>query len=355
MNKKKKVWIGLGILAILGIVGYFWMYSTGTPEVKVGQLSSQLIQEKLTTTGTIATGGQQDVYLQADRGEMKKIWVDEGQKVVKGSKLVELTNPSANMEVSQAEIALKQAKIKWNNLQKQKKREGNKSSSLKDQIQLARLELEQARKQLRQAKLKKDQLIIKSKQDGIVAKVNENAVNGSNSPQPVVIVADINNTKIEAKVSEYDALKLKEDQQVVVTSDALPGKEWMGRVRKIGILPDSVGSQTTSEDSQEKQVDYPVEIGLDEKPPMKIGSRVIVEVILTSARLQAIPQAAVRQDGDQSYVFVVEKRSLVRKNIKVGKRSDQYVQIISGITTSDQVVFNPTSELTAGKEVIVND
>lgn len=362
MSKKKKIWIWLGILIIIAVVVIYLLNQPAIPTVKVSKLSTELLEEKLTTTGTIAVDGQQEVYPQADRGEIKKVWVKEGQKVKKGAKLVEYTNQALDPEINQAELAIKQAKIKLDGLQKQKKKgkSANMSSGgvpdatgdLNQQIRLAKLDLEQAKKQLKQAKIKKDQLVVKSKQNGVVVKVNENATSGGSIPDAAVVVADLANVKVEAKVSEYDALKVKEDQKVVILSDAMPGKQWTGQVRKIAILPETNGSQQTA-DTQNTQVNYPIEISLDQKLPMKIGSRVITEIVLSSARLSAIPQSAVRQEGGQSYVFVVVKDQAVRINVKVGKRSNQYVEILSGITPSDGVIINPGPEVIANEDVIV--
>lgn len=358
--KKKKIWIAAGIASLIVIMVVLSVInSTETETVKLTKLSQELIEEKLTLSGTISSTKKQIVYLQPERGELKKVWVEVGQKIVKGTKLLEYESPAIQGEKQQADLAVKQARLKVNSLKKQKSR-GNQQmpltsdqsiGSIDEQIKLAQLELEQAKQQVQQAKRKQNQLIVTSKQNGVVVKVNENAISGANS-EPVVIVQDIDSVKIDSKVSEYDVLKIKKDQKTYISSEAIPERRWTGKVVKIGLIPIENQAPSLSQD-QNTEVSYPIEVIADEKLPMKLGSRLILEVITSSKNAQALPQSAIKQEGNQSFVFVVKNGKAIKTPVKIGTRSEQWVEIISGVTKGQDVVRNPSPSLVNGAEVIV--
>nr|WP_258567815.1 efflux RND transporter periplasmic adaptor subunit [Paenactinomyces guangxiensis] len=328
----------------------------------------------MTTSGTLSAGNQQMVYLQPDRGELKKILVKPGQKVKKGDRLIEYENPTLKGEKEQAELQVQTAKVKLNSLYRQKKQLGKSTvtpspnpgqgapgspnpdpgmaaskEEIDQQIQLTRLELKQAQKQLELAKSRQNRLFVRAENNGTVVQINENQGAGQSASEPVVVVADLGQLKVTANISEYDALKVKEGQTAAIKTDALPDKKWSAQVEKIGLLPKkNLAAEAANEDAQ---VTYPVELNVKESVPMKLGSRLILEIVTSAAKVKALPQSAIKEQGEQTFVFVVEKGKAVQKTVKVGRSNEQFAEIVSGITADHQVIVNPTSELASGAEV----
>lgn len=358
--QKKKVWIATGIVTLIVIMVVLSVVNAKETEtVKLTQLKQERIEEKLTLSGTISSTKKQTVYLQPERGELKKVWVKEGQKVQKGTKLIEYENPAIQGERQQANLAAKQARLKIQSLKKQKSR-GERPSpvagdqgagSIDDQIKLAQLELEQANKQVQQAKKRQNQLIVTSKQNGVVVKVDENAGSGVNA-EPIVVIQDLDSLKVDAKVSEYDVLKVQKDQKVYLLSETLPDRRWTGRVANIGWVPIENQPQVPSQ-TQNTEVSYPIEVIADDQLPMKIGAHLIVEIITSSKQAQVLPQAAIKQEGNQSFVFIVKNGKAVKTSVKVGTRNEQWVEIRSGVEKGQKVIQNPSPTLVDGAEVTV--
>ncbi|SEN59154.1 efflux RND transporter periplasmic adaptor subunit [Lihuaxuella thermophila] len=373
----KKIWIGAGIAAAVAAMVTIAVVQKSRAEgpVKVTRLEQKMFVETLTTSGTLTAGKQQAVYLEPDRGDLKKILVKQGQKVKAGDRLIEYENPTLDAERDQAELQIKTAKVKLDGLYKQKKQlkqtpppssvsgqilaanQGGSPGSGKDeieqQIRLARLELDQAEKQLDMVKAKESRLFVTSEQNGTVVQVNENAGAGTGgaatAAEPLVVVADLSQLKVTANVSEYDAIKVKAGQSVTIKTDAILDKEWTAKVEQVGFLPKT--NQVAASADQDAQVTYPVDIKLEEAVPMKIGSRLIIEITTSKERVKGLPQSAVKENGEQNFVFVVEKGKAVQKPVKIGRSNGDIVEILSGISADQPVIVNPPADLRTGMEV----
>lgn len=370
---KKKVWIGLGVAAlIITFITVAVLKQTLSKEtVSVTKLGTHNMQETFTTSGVLKAGSQQTVYYQAERGELKKVWVKPGQSVKKGQRLIEYENPQLRAEKEQMEMQIKSAEIKLNHLYRQKKNANASQGSteegapaggmpsmqpskeeLNQQIRLAQLELNQAKEQMKLVNERISHLVVTSKVNGTVVQVDEQAGNTPTFNNPLVVVADLNEFHVTANISEYDVLKVKEGQRVTLQSDALPDQKWTGEVKGVAYLPKQNQLEgATGNDGA--QVIYPIEIKVNEAIPLKIGSKLIVEITTATQQIKGLPQNAVIDQNDESFVFVVENGKAVKKTVKVGKRNDQVVEILSGISPQDQVIVSPPDGLTSGMEVTV--
>ncbi len=86
-------------------------------------------------------------------------------------------------------------------------------------------------------------LNVKSEMDGTVISVNQEAASKkSDIQEPVIHIGDPEHLIVAGNLSEYDTLKVKKGQSVTITSDAIPGKTWKGRVAAVGLVPDQKSS-----------------------------------------------------------------------------------------------------------------
>jgi multidrug efflux system membrane fusion protein len=75
----------------------------------------------------------------------------------------------------------------------------------------------------------------------------------------------------------------------------------------------------------------------------------------TAARAVALaPKAALRVEGDQTYVFVVDGQGLVdRRAVKAGGADGDRVEILAGLNSGERIVVSPPSALATGARVVV--
>jgi HlyD family secretion protein len=61
----------------------------------------------------------------------------------------------------------------------------------------------------------------------------------------------------------------------------------------------------------------------------------------------------VKQDGEDYFVFIVEEGKAIRKDVKLGATSDEFMELTSGLENGQEVIINPPDSLQNGMEVSV--
>lgn len=366
--KHRKIWIGSGLvlLIVVMITVYVLRNTQARAEVQTVEPTREEIHEEIVTSGVLEAGEKQEVYLDPERGEVSEISVKPGKKVKKGTTLVRYRNDLLISEKQQAEMQIEAARVKHSGLLQQLeevRKAGAAGQStpgapvggamseeqIRQEIRLAELELRQAQKQLETVQKRLERLTVKSTLSGTVVQVNPSGGRGT-SADPLVIVADLDDLKVRADVSELDVLKVKKGQSVTVRSDALPDEEWRGEVIRVGDLP-KADEKVAAAGGGSGQVVYPVDVRLEKSIPLKLGSNLIVEIAAKKRKALTLPQEAVMEEQGKSYVFVVEKGKAVRRQVKVGVSDGDRLEILSGVKSGEKVVLDPPEDLKSGAEV----
>jgi RND family efflux transporter MFP subunit len=114
--------------------------------------------------------------------------------------------------------------------------------------------------------------------DGVVlvrfAEVGESVPAGA----PLLTIADLSKTRIEAEVDEYDVSRVAVGGQATIRAEGFEGQTWRGNVEEI---PDSVTSRRLKPQDPSRPTDtrvLRVKIALVEPTPLKLGQRVEIEL-----------------------------------------------------------------------------
>jgi HlyD family secretion protein len=94
---------------------------------------------------------------------------------------------------------------------------------------------------------------------------------------PILTIADLRRTRIEAEVDEYDGGHVRLGAPVTITSEGYEG-QWRGTVEEI---PDSVTSRRLKPQDPSKPIDTRVllvKVALGEPVPVRLGQRVEVKI-----------------------------------------------------------------------------
>ncbi|MDR9792908.1 efflux RND transporter periplasmic adaptor subunit [Aeribacillus sp. FSL K6-8210] len=372
---RKKVLIGVGVAVIIALfvgISIFRAASKENPTVETVKLEQKEITGNVMIPGTLQLMNEQKIYYDAERGKIKKILVKEGDKIKKGAPLVIYENEQLELEKEQAKLSIEQSYIKLDQINEQLDDLKKKEEELKKQVgkeeaekqieneknqlqmdkKMTNLELKQQKIQKETVEKKISELEVKSEVDGIVITVDEDAsVAMGENVKPLIHIGSLNKMKVEGVISEYDSLKIKEGQSVVLKSDVVPDAKWKGKVLKIGILPQQSSEMT---ETGNEAVQYPVEVLVeDQNIPVKPGFKLIMEIETERKKANVIPLTAVQQDDDQQYVYVVKNGIITRKEIKTGTSTDEYIEVTSGLTKDDEIVREPSDEIKAGVEVTI--
>jgi cobalt-zinc-cadmium efflux system membrane fusion protein len=150
----------------------------------------------------------------------------------------------------------------------------------------------------------------------------------------VFTVADMSHLWIWIDVYERDLARVHRDDTAVVTTEAWPGKSFVGHVAYIS---DSVDPSSRA---ARARIDIANTDG-------KLKPGMFAEVVLTDphsldeGRLGlAVPPSAVIREGDGFVAFVKEgERRYERRTLRIGARTPDLVEILEGLSEGDQVVI----------------
>jgi multidrug efflux pump subunit AcrA (membrane-fusion protein) len=197
--------------------------------------------------------------------------------------------------------------------------------------------------------------------DGLVVYATslESGRHGRDEPPPQVGTAVSRNRRImllpdtsqmiaAIKVNEALVGLIEAGQQVLITSDALPDVMLTGTVRDVGVLAETGGWRDPN------RRDYTVSVLIEEgnEHGLKPSMRATGEIFIDSARdVLHVPVPAISMDGGQAYVFVPQGVRFARRPVSVGRASEMYVEVLSGLEEGEQVLLRePSPEEIIGED-----
>jgi RND family efflux transporter, MFP subunit len=171
------------------------------------------------------------------------------------------------------------------------------------------------------------------------------AVSGSggfNSGTEVLTIADLNSMIINAQVNQADVPRLKPDQSVEVTIEAVPGLKVFGSVERIS-------PQATIKNNLKG---YAARIVLkDPDPRIRPGMTANVKIPVASAEnVTAVPLAAVFTEKNpdtelvERFVYIQQGENFEKRNVKVGVTDYFYAEIQEGLSEGEVVSLEMPKE-----------
>jgi HlyD family secretion protein len=200
------------------------------------------------------------------------------------------------------------------------------------QITRAQLGIDQAKNALDEAQHQLDATTLRAPFAGIVGTLTAQIGGLSVSTIPAVTLVDTSTLHVTLKVDELDIGRVKPDQPVKLTLDALPDTTVTGRVDQIALIADSTGAI----------ISYDVTVQIDPTPaPLKVGMTASGTITVQELRdVLRIPNSYVRVDrrNNQAYANLVNAdETLIEVPVQLGLRTDDYSQIVAGLNEGDTV------------------
>jgi cobalt-zinc-cadmium efflux system membrane fusion protein len=142
---------------------------------------------------------------------------------------------------------------------------------------------------------------------------------------------------IVGDVYEKDIAKFKPGEQVTVTVDAYPGKQWTGRIQSLsGALDPTTRTlkvRVTLSNPDQKL-----------KPEMFAA----IHVDIGSHNALVVPTSAIIHEGQTTTVFVENGGAPEQRNVTTGQAVDGKVEITSGLQAGQKVATDGAELLTGG-------
>ena len=398
MKPKKIIIIIISIIVVLGLIWYFFMRNKEQPVVLTTERpETGAISTSVTATGTIQPVDTVIVGTQVS-GTVSALYADFNSTVKKGQLLAELDKTLIQATVDQAKASLAQAQSNATYQAANYKRQqllyetGSISKAEYDlalnTFQVAKANVNNTKAQLRAAERNLSFTQIYSPIDGVVlgrsVSIGQTVAASFNTPTIFTIAKDITKMQVEAKVDEADIGNVVKGQRSTFTVDAFIDDTFNGSVKEVRLQP-SISSNVVTYSTL---IDAPND-DKKLKPGMTasiiIYTKEINDAMLVSAKaLKFMPDSSLAKEyeiipikglgesgrggkkgngragaGNASaagrgssngsapeettakpaatYLWLVQGKKLVQKQVKIGLNDNTHVQVLEGLTANDVV------------------
>jgi HlyD family secretion protein len=370
----KKFLIGLVVVLALGGIVFASIHAQGRDKgekVYAEKAEQRELAQIVKATGELQPRIQVNISAHVI-AKIDKLYVQEGDLIRKGQPFLRLEQQafiaqrdqwaaqlrSSETAVQQAQVSLADARVKLARAQKLKA-DGITTQQDLEASQLAeasaRLALDSAREAVSQSRANlvkaQDDLTkttIYSPIDGRVitlnAKEGEVVVSGTmNNPASVIgVIADMAEINAEVDVDETEIVNVKLGQEATVRVDALPGREYKGKVVE-------VGSSGYNRPNQPDVTFFKVKVLLDH-PDDNLRARMSVRAeIRTASHAGALTvpiQAVVEREGEKGekakkVVYVIEGGKARERQVQTAISDETHVELTAGVKPGEQVITGP--------------
>jgi RND family efflux transporter MFP subunit len=208
-------------------------------------------------------------------------------------------------------------------------------------VEAARAQVEMARAGLAQARAQIGGSLLLSPFDAIVTEVFSRAGEYAQPGMPILHLSSARAGYIEAAAPARYAALLRVGLPARITLDTQPNRPLRGTVQRI--LP-LAGSDNRT---------FPIQITFAQQPdtlnPGVMG-RVEIELIGDPNAIR-IPTAALRNEGNRTYVLVIAYGKAARREVTLGATHGEMAQAIAGLKEGETVILSAPSSLQPGMAV----
>lgn len=151
---------------------------------------------------------------------------------------------------------------------------------------------------------------------------------------PILTVADLSTVWCFFNVYDKDLAAIRTGLPISVTADAFPGEVLKGSVNFVGSEVDPA----TRTVRIRATVRNP---GLRLGPGLFVKGRIEVPRTAANSQVMAVPKGALQTLEGRTTIFVrLDATKFARRFVETGPTFDEYVQILSGLRSGEQVVVN---------------
>lgn len=347
----------LVIVAILGVLGLALtrraaeakeqqqravVQDTG-PVVRLAPVELATAERTLGIPGEVRGWNQATIYAKV-AGYVREVKVDKGTRVKKGDLLARLESPETDQQVlgARADLQLKLV-------------QAERARKLRPQGFIAQQDLDTAEGALSVSRATLQQLLatqsyeqVRAPFDGVITAryVDPGALvaagTASNQAvQPLFEVADMRTVRVQVYVGQDASSDIRPGVPVSIALPDDPGH------------PIEASVTRTAQGLDARTRTMLVEMDIPNEPVrLYPGSYVNVKLRFPGRRTPLIPGDALAWRGDAVYVARLDADNRVKfVRIQTGEDNGRQVQVLSGLQGGEQVVLNPSAELSDGDRV----
>lgn len=378
-------WVVVGLLlAGAGAAAWAWMNRERPIEVEVVTVSERAAgaQASVLNAAGYVTARRRATVSSKVTGKVIEVNVEEGMAVREGQILARLDDSTvrAALALSQAqaeaargnmresEVRLAEARVTLRRFQQLVKdgigtqadadRAQAEVDSLIARIASAKEQVTVAESQVRVQQTSLNDMVIRAPFSGVAISkdaqpgemVSPVSGGGGFTRTGICTIVDMRSLEIEVDVNESYIGRVQQGQEVTAVLDAYPDFQIPARVI------------TTVPTADRQKATVLVRIGFKELDPRilpDMGVKVTFlradgDTAAPAAQPTAlIPKNAVRQDGQQAVVFVVNGTIAERRAVSLGGTDGDRLEVVAGLRAGERIVVAPPPTLVAGSPIVV--
>jgi HlyD family secretion protein len=362
-RRRKRNWIiGLAVLAILIIAGVIAYFSqSGGKDADKGKQSqaqtvsvvapgSDTVVRAINATGTLAARREIPVGVVGEGGQVARVFVDAGDWVEQGQVLVSIDRSvqvqqaaalEAQIGVARADLQLAQNELdralKLVDRGFISKADVDRKTATRDS---ARARVRVAEAQLNETRARNARLDIRAPVGGYILERNVEPGQTVSAGSGILFrMAQGGQFEVQAQLGEADLA----DVSVGVSAKITPvgtSQQFSGQVWQIAPMIDPQTRQGIAR------------IALPFDKALKPGGFASVEIKAGAMSAPMLPESAVQNDKDGSFVYVIGKdNKAVRRNVKTGIVTAKGLAIAEGLDGTERVVLFAGGFLNPGETV----
>ena len=350
MKINKKVKVAAGVLLVAGCLFGGYRYYTAqqavnkTAAVDTVTVTRMDLKSTVSATGTIRPVNSVEVSSKIT-ARIKTVLVKENDKVTAGQTVATLDGKDYEAKREQAQYTVVNTKAKYDRASYLYGIGADTQAEYEDAV----YNYDTAVSNLAETESDLAETVITAPMDGIVVGEPQTpgtmAVQGTSNPTVIMRIADLSSKQIKAKVDETDIGNVKVGESAVFTVDAYTGRTFTAKVSGISQTDvtsswDTSSSTSTSSSSSASVIYYYVTLDVEDPDNVLLPGMTARVDIHTAERPNAlaVPISALKADANGSYVLLVNgDGSVVEQPVTTGIYSDEYVEILDGLSDGDQV------------------
>lgn len=153
--------------------------------------------------------------------------------------------------------------------------------------------------------------------------------------QVLMTVPDMTAMQAVINVPEADVAKVRKDQPVTVSVEAVAGRSFKGTVRRVAEVANAGGWLGTA--VKEFKVEVSLEDAADLKPGFSCDAEIVTDVVPDAVQ---VPVQAVFREGEELLVYVEGLARQVRTPVRIGRSSATHVEVLEGLQKGDRVLLS---------------
>lgn len=311
----------------------------GAQDVEAISVVSRTFADELRVLGVARSF--RSVNITSSNSELvTRVLFRDGQSVRAGTPLVELQTLEEDAAIIQAQAQLTQAQREYDRY----KILAERGVAPRVMAENAETALETARAAVKAAEARRGDRVLRAPFTGVLGLTTVTAGTLISPGTVITTLDDLSSVRVDFSVPERFIATLPVGTPLVATADAYPGERFSGRVALMDVRVD----ETT------RAIVARAEFA---NPGGRIRPGMMMRVALQQGQRDAmsVPEAAVQYEGAGAFVYRIaggESGQIAQRvEVQTGTVENGYVEIISGLSASDQVVASGLNRIQAGAPV----